>query len=52
MTHSIFSSTFAICLLMVSANSLFPCPIDKVHGNDAVIDLRKKKEVEAKEEVV
>ncbi|CUM53492.1 unnamed protein product [Debaryomyces tyrocola] len=40
MTNSLFSSTFAICVLMVGANSLLPCPIDSVHGNDSVIDER------------
>lgn len=42
-TTSIFHSTLAICFLMVGANSVLPCPVDNVLGNDAVIDERIKK---------
>lgn len=45
-TNSLFTSTFAICFLMVGANSLLPCPIDNVHGNDSVIDERFKQHQE------
>ncbi|OVF08735.1 hypothetical protein EJF18_30620 [Clavispora lusitaniae] len=41
-TSSIFTSTFAICFLLVGANSVLPCPVDSVHGNDAVVDERLK----------
>jgi len=52
MTNSLFSSTFAICVLMVGANSLLPCPIDSVHGNDSVIDERIiKKSKDDKEKI-
>lgn len=52
MTNSLFSSTFAICVLMVGANSLLPCPIDSVHGNDSVIDERIiKKSNDSKEKI-
>ena len=52
MTNSLFSSTFAICVLMVGANSLLPCPIDSVHGNDSVIDERiVKKSNDSKEKI-
>ncbi|OBA21313.1 hypothetical protein METBIDRAFT_41126 [Metschnikowia bicuspidata var. bicuspidata NRRL YB-4993] len=39
-TTSVFSSTFAICFLLVGANSVLPCPVDSVHGNDSVVDER------------
>lgn len=42
-TSSIFSSTFAICFLLVGANSVLPCPVDSVHGNDAIVDERLKR---------
>lgn len=42
LTNSLFSSTFAICVMLVGANSLLPCPMDTVHGNDSVIDERLK----------
>ncbi|KAK6200365.1 uncharacterized protein RJT21DRAFT_5444 [Scheffersomyces amazonensis] len=45
-TSSLFSSTFAICVLLVGANSLVPCPVDGVHGNDSIIDERLKKQQE------
>ncbi len=52
MTNSLFSSTFAICVLMVGANSLLPCPIDSVHGNDSVIDEKIiKKSNDGKEKI-
>lgn len=47
-TSSIFTSTFAICVLMVGANSVLPCPVDSVHGNDAVVDERLKKTQESR----
>ncbi|WPK23768.1 hypothetical protein PUMCH_001014 [Australozyma saopauloensis] len=42
-TSSIFSSAFAVCFLLVGANSVLPCPVDSVHGNDAVLDERLKR---------
>ncbi|CCE83990.1 Piso0_004588 [Millerozyma farinosa CBS 7064] len=48
-TSSIFSSTFAICVSLVAANSLIPCPVDSMHSNDSCIDERlTKKEREQK----
>lgn len=49
-TSSLFSSTFAICFLLVGANSVLPCPVDSVHGNDAVIDERLKARKQQSEE--
>ncbi|CAK7904349.1 cytochrome c oxidase assembly factor 2 [[Candida] anglica] len=43
LTNSLFTSTFAVCFILVGANSLVPCPIDSVHGNDSVIDERLKR---------
>lgn len=39
---SLFSSTFAVCFVLVGANSVLPCPVDSLHGNDAVVDERLK----------
>lgn len=39
---SLFSSTFAVCFMLVGANSVLPCPVDSLHGNDAVVDERLK----------
>ncbi|ODV78463.1 uncharacterized protein CANTADRAFT_52776 [Suhomyces tanzawaensis NRRL Y-17324] len=47
LTNSLFSSTFAICFALVGANSLLPCPVDNVHGNDSVIDERIARQQEA-----
>lgn len=33
-TSSLFSSTFAICVLLVGANSVIPCPVDSVRSNE------------------
>ncbi|CUM62739.1 uncharacterized protein PRCAT00000296001 [Priceomyces carsonii] len=43
LTSSLFTSTFAICVALVGANSLLPCPMDSVHGNDSVIEDRLSK---------
>ncbi|KAK6462244.1 hypothetical protein DFJ63DRAFT_335575 [Scheffersomyces coipomensis] len=43
-TNSLFTSTFAICVLLVGANSVLPCPVDSVHGNESVIDERLKRQ--------
>lgn len=50
LTQSIFTSTFAICFLLVGANQIVPCPVDSVHGNDSVVDERMKKAQMAKKE--
>lgn len=50
LTSSLFTSTFAICFLMVGANSVLPCPIDNVHANESVIDDKMKKQLEEKTE--
>lgn len=42
LTQSIFSSTFALCFLLVGANQIVPCPVDSVHGNESVVDERLK----------
>ncbi|ABN66583.1 predicted protein [Scheffersomyces stipitis CBS 6054] len=47
-TNSLFSSTFAICCLMVAGNSLVPCPVDCVHGNDSIIDERYRQKLPEK----
>lgn len=46
LTNQIFTSTFALCFMLVSANSMLPCPVDHVSGNDSVIDERLKKRIE------
>ena len=35
LTNSLFSSTFAICVLLVGANSAIPCPVDSNYSNDS-----------------
>lgn len=35
LTSSLFSSTFAICVLLVGANSIVPCPVDSNYSNDS-----------------
>ncbi|GBL50328.1 putative ribosomal protein uL30 [Candidozyma auris] len=50
LTNSIFTSTFAICFLLVGANQIVPCPVDSVHSNDSVMDERMKKASLAKKE--
>lgn len=40
MTNQLFTLTFATCFMLVGANSLVPCPVDGVHGNDSIIDER------------
>ncbi|MCP8718101.1 MAG: hypothetical protein M5F18_02250 [Asgard group archaeon] len=35
LTNSLFSSTFAICVLLVGANSIIPCPVDSNYSNDS-----------------
>ena len=52
-TTSVFSTTFAICFLLVGANSVLPCPVDSVHGNDSVVDERlSRQEKKAQKENV
>ncbi|KAG7663247.1 uncharacterized protein J8A68_003247 [[Candida] subhashii] len=57
-TNQLFTSTFAICFMLVGANSLIPCPVDSVHGNDSIVDERlvkheelRKKNAESKGEI-
>lgn len=40
-TSSLFSSTFAICVLLVGANSVLPCPVDNVRSNETDVEKRK-----------
>lgn len=50
-TLSLFLSTFAICFLLVGANSVLPCPIDNVHGNELVMDQKLKQQKEKHQEL-
>lgn len=47
---SLFSSTFAVCFALVSANSILPCPVDGNYGNESVIDQKLKQVQELKKE--
>lgn len=42
LTSSLFSSTFAICVLLVGANSVLPCPVDSVRSNETDQDKKLK----------
>lgn len=44
LTQSLFTSTFAICFMLVGASSIVPCPVDSVHSNDSVVDSRMRRE--------
>lgn len=39
-TSSLFTSTFAICVLLVGANSVLPCPVDTVRINETDMEKR------------
>lgn len=47
-TSSLFSSTFAICVLLVSVNSIIPCPVDSINGNESIVDERIKRKMDEK----
>lgn len=50
LTSQLFTSTFAICFVLVGANSLLPCPVDNFHGNESVIDERLRERKVLKEQ--
>ena len=53
LTNSLFSSTFAICVLLVGANSAIPCPVDSNYSNDSNEKLQQqhKKFIQQKQNI-
>lgn len=48
-TQSLFTSTFAICFMLVGANSVLPCPVDSLHGNDTNEKFKQQEEMVKKQ---
>ncbi|KGU33268.1 hypothetical protein MGK_02558 [Candida albicans P57055] len=53
LTNSLFSSTFAICVLLVGANLAIPCPVDSNYSNDSNEKLQQqhKKFIQQKQNI-
>ncbi|CAI5758516.1 unnamed protein product [Candida verbasci] len=51
-TQQLFTSTFAICFLLVGANSILPCPVDSNYGNDSNEKFKKQQEIQKRKQQI